>query len=129
MVVYTDIPRLNALYTEQQQIRASIAMIDAGGTVSALTVAPAPPPPYDPDYPPVAGTPYLPVIVAIYKPATKKVMVAVREMLVERDNEIIDHLEKLEVRRTPPEIGDVYAEPRDSTDDDSRRETRGPTVE
>lgn len=43
MTDYTDIPEVNALYAEDQLIARAIAILDAGGTLSEMTISPAPP--------------------------------------------------------------------------------------
>jgi hypothetical protein len=44
MTEYSDVPQVNALYQESENVNTAIAMIDAGGTMTNFTVGPARPP-------------------------------------------------------------------------------------
>ena len=107
MTNYTDVPQVNMLYQEQQQVQMGIAHIDNGGTLTAFTIAPPPPPPYDPANPTPAGV-MMQMDVRIINIGTvaPETMAALRAQLVERDSEITQSLTDLGVGPQPPPITD-----------------------
>jgi hypothetical protein len=96
MTDYSDIPQVNALYQEQQQVQQAITLIDMGGTLSNFIIVP---PPYDPDNP--TSTTLMGVSITLNKPAVPDTMVSIREQLVIRDNDIDDQLAALGVTNPP----------------------------
>jgi hypothetical protein len=99
MVAYDDLTQINQLYAEQQAVQSAIAMIDGGGTISSVMIAP---PPYDPANP--APMPMMAVNIALVAPAPPELMAAVRAQLAARDSAIAEELTALGVDDTP-----VYA--------------------
>jgi len=93
MTDYVDVPQANALYLEQQQVRAAIDLIDGGGTLTYLTISPAS---QDP-----VGLPVMPVSLTITGPVQASTMTALRAQLVARDTAITSELAALGVTNTP----------------------------
>jgi hypothetical protein len=48
MTDYNDVPAVNALYLEQQQVQAAIDFLVNGGTISSMVIAPPVPDPSTP---------------------------------------------------------------------------------
>jgi len=95
MTEYTDVPQVSELYLEQQHVRAAIGLIDAGGTLTYLTISPAPPPEGE-----VSST--MPIGLVIVGPVQQSTMDAIRAQLVTRDTAITAELTALGVINTPP---------------------------
>lgn len=109
MTNYTDVPQVNALYQEQQQVQTAISHIDNGGTLTAFTIAPPAPPPYDPANsvpPPLSPTMQMDVRIINIGTVTPETMTALRAQLVERDGEITQNLTDLGVGPQPPPVTD-----------------------
>jgi hypothetical protein len=100
MTDYSDVPQVNALYQEQQQVESAIGMLDDGGTVTDFTVAPPVVPP-DPDHPPSGPTP-MPVRIMLAEPASPELVAQARSELVQRSAAITKELEGLGVTDIPP---------------------------
>jgi hypothetical protein len=95
MVAYSDVPAMNALYQEQEQISHAIMMIDDGGKVSNFTVSPKP---SDPAM--MGGPVYMAVMIAVPDPPVE-LMAQARAALVVRQNAIIAELTALGVTDGP----------------------------
>jgi len=96
MVAYSDVPAVNMLYQEQEQITMAINMLDAGGKVTNFTVSP---PPQDPG---VMGMPIMmQVMIATIDPSPD-LMAQARAALITRQNEIITELAAMGVTDSPP---------------------------
>jgi hypothetical protein len=96
MTDYSDIPQVNALYQEQQQVQQAINLIDAGGTLATFAVRP---PPYDPENP--SPMMMMAVSITLNEPAAPDTMVSIRAQLVIRNNEIDDELVALGIENPP----------------------------
>jgi hypothetical protein len=98
MTEYTDVAQANLLISEQQQVRRAIGIIDDGGTLTSITVAPLPPTPGLPPSPNSVSA------IGIQLPdiSPPETMAAVRERLVERDDAITQQLADLGVTTAPP---------------------------
>ena len=104
---YNDVPMINALYLEQQQVQQGISLIDAGGTLKNFFITPplAPletEPGPTPD-PPLTLGPGMGASITLTEPATPETMAALRAQLVVYDNELTVKLAELGVTNTPPE--------------------------
>jgi hypothetical protein len=100
---YSDIPQVNQLYIEQQQVETAISLIDNGGTLTAFTISPPPPPPpYDPMNPVPPSPMMMDVRITNIGTVAPETLTALRAQLVERDNEITAELTSLGVTTTPP---------------------------
>lgn len=107
MTNYNDVPQVNTLYQEQQQIQMAISHIDDGGTLTAFTIAPPAPPPYDPANPtPPSQTMMMDVRIMTIGTVAPETMSALRAQLVERDGEIAQSLTDLGVGPQPPPVTD-----------------------
>ena len=60
MTEYTDVPKVNALHLESQQVAQAIYNLENGGTVNTMSVAP---PPW---VPPEPGSPPAPMAMMVY---------------------------------------------------------------
>jgi hypothetical protein len=98
MTEYTNVPQANLLINEQQQVRRAISIIDEGGTLTSVTVAPLPPTPGLPPSPNAVNA------IGIQLPdiSPPETMAAVRARLVERDDAITQQLADLGVTSSPP---------------------------
>jgi hypothetical protein len=103
---YTDVPQINALYQEQQQVQTAIGHIDNGGMLTAFTIAPPPPPPYDPMNPTPPPMMQMDVRIINIGTVAPETMAALRAQLVERDGEITQNLTDLGVGPQPAPITD-----------------------
>ena len=92
MTDYSDVPKINTLYQQQQTIRQGIASIDEGGNLSSISLS-APPSPMGM----VMGA-----TITLPTPATPETMAAIRAQLVIYDDEITKQLSALGVTGTPP---------------------------
>ena len=99
MTQYSDVPQVNDLYIEQEQVQAAITLIDSGGTLTAFTLSPPPLPPFDPDNPP--PPPLMTVRIVYGGTVQQSTMDAVRAQLVTRSGEINDELASLGVTSSP----------------------------
>src|SRR5215468_3428168 len=95
MTEYTDVPQVSELYLEQQHVRAAIQLIDAGGTLTYLTISPPPPPEGE------AAT-VMPIGLQVTGPVQQSTMDAIRAQLVTRDAAITAELTALGVINAPP---------------------------
>jgi hypothetical protein len=98
MVAYTDVPAVNALYMEQEQINQAIMMIDDGGRVLNFTIGPKLPDVSETMPPGVP--PYMPVMIVTRDPPDT-LMAQARAALVLRQNEIVAELAALGVTEGP----------------------------
>jgi hypothetical protein len=91
MTDYADLSEVDALYREQEDLNHAIEMLDAGGTISVLTVVP-----------PAAGmpTPTLPVAITTVDPIS--LLKPARNALAARSREITRELEGHGVTGGPP---------------------------
>lgn len=96
MTEYSDVPQVNTLYQESQQVDAAIALIDAGGTVGNFMVRP--PPPTEEPAPVMMGI----SITVPPGPPNEPLMADLRVLLVERQNAILAEMAALGVTATPP---------------------------
>jgi hypothetical protein len=96
MTKYSDVPQVNALYAEQQTVQSAIEMLDDGGTVSSLTVAPAPPPEDAPMMRSPMQATRMSVSIASVD-TSKETLTAVRAQLAARDSAITAELNALGV--------------------------------
>jgi len=96
MTAYTDLPQVNSLYTEQQQIETAIGYLQNGGTVTNMTMAPAPPPSDATTVPP----PEFPVRIELTEPPSQAFNNQVISALQQRSADITSQLGSLGV--TPP---------------------------
>lgn len=103
MTDYSDLPQVNALYTEQQQIETAIGYLQNGGTVTNMTMAPALPPPPDPDVPPTIPTtpPQFPVRIELTEPPSQAFNNQVISALQQRSDDITSQLGSLGVTNPP----------------------------
>lgn len=96
MTQYTDVPEVNNLYNERQQVDAAIAMFDSGGNMTHFTVEQAPPP---------EGTTLLttapPVRIVIPPPTPPDTVANIRAWLVQRQTDIDNQLAALGVVNPP----------------------------
>ena len=99
MTDYTDLPQVNALYYEQQEVQRAILEIDNGGTISHFTVTPKP---MQVGPTTVSTTPSgAPVRITLPGPADPTFVAEARAALVTRDNAITTELATLGVTNTP----------------------------
>jgi hypothetical protein len=105
MVAYTDVPAVNSLYQEQEQVSMAISAIDAGGKVSNFTVMPPLPEPGA-----AMGMPIMmPVMITVPDPPPS-LMDQARAALVIRQNAIVAELTALGVTESPAAFGAQSAE-------------------
>lgn len=98
MTDYNDVGTANRLIAEQQNVQMAISMIDEGGTLSALTIAPPPLPPDTTLY-----TMMSPIALGITEETVSPdTMAAIRSVLVKRDEDISQQLTDLGVTNQPP---------------------------
>ena len=106
MTEYSDLPQVNSLYTEQQQIETAIGYLQNGGTVTNMTMAAAPPPaptPPDPDNPTPPTPPVLqpPVRIELTEPPSQAFVNQVISALNQRSDDITSELGSLGVTNPP----------------------------
>ena len=98
MTEYSDVPQVNALYTELEKVNNSIVMIDSGqGTMTHFTIGNKPVPP--------GTTPVVTMMatqIALPGPATDTTMTEIRAQLVLYQTDLISQLNALGVTTTPP---------------------------
>jgi len=98
MVAYSDVPAVNALYQEQEQISHAIAMIDDGGKVTNFTVSQKPLDPLA-----MGGMMHMPVTIATSDPPAE-LMAQARAALVARQGAILTELAGLGVTDSPTSL-------------------------
>ena len=96
MVAYSDVPAVNMLYQEQEQVSQAITMIDDGGKVTNFTVSPKPADPAA-----MGGTMHMAVMISTSDPPVE-LMAQARAALVARQNAILTELAALGVTDNPP---------------------------
>lgn len=104
MTEYTDVPRVNALHDESQQVSRALANLQAGGTLYSMVVAP-------PSVIPEAAGPEMPppppmmmaVTVTVTPPTDQALLTEMTNWLNKRLVEIADELTALGV--TVPPLG------------------------
>jgi hypothetical protein len=98
MTDYNDVPAVNALYLEQQQVQAAIAFLANGGTISSMMIAPPPPDP---------STPLFEMAVSIVLPAPNPASLVDSAMtaLLAREDAIYQELADLGVTNPPARRG------------------------
>lgn len=97
MVAYSDVPAVNVLYQEQEQVSMAISAIDAGGKVSNFTVSPPMP---EPGAPMGMMPMMMPVMISVPDPPAA-LMQQARAALVIRQNAIVAELTALGVTEGP----------------------------
>lgn len=105
MTDYSDVPKANSLYLEQENVGQAITNLDAGGTIPSFMASPPPPPPYDPNNPLPPG-PASPVGMAVQvttmgMPPGAETIAAMRAWLVSRSAAIDAELLALGISDTP----------------------------
>jgi hypothetical protein len=93
MVAYSDMPQVNVLYAEQENISKGLALLDASGTVTSFTISPAP----NPDAPSFS----MPIQIATVAPQ-QSLMDQARTAMTTRYNDITSQLAALGVTGSPP---------------------------
>ena len=91
MTQYSDVPEVNALYTECENIGVAMTMIDGGGGVVRMTVS------WTPTDIATASTQGPPVLVHVPLPNSPSFLSSIRNWLVQREAEIDAELEALGV--------------------------------
>lgn len=94
MTDYTKVPEANALYQQREVVTNAVAMLDAGGSVSSLSIAPAP------DTPPGPGI--MSSAIAVPAPTPPDLVAEVRAWLIERESELDAELAALGITNPPP---------------------------
>lgn len=103
MTDYSNVPQTNALYTEQQQVRAAMTYLTNGGVMSSMTIGPPPIPPYDPNNPvPTPQMMGMAVTIVLPTPTDPDLINAAMAALQARDDAITQELADLGVTNTPP---------------------------
>jgi hypothetical protein len=101
---YSDVPQVNALHLENENITRAINMIDGGGTISNFTVTPPPPAPGD-------ITMVMAATIALPGPADPQFVADARAQLVTRSNEITAELSNYGVTNPPAPLSQTAAKP------------------
>jgi len=96
MTNYSDVPQINTLYQQQQQVQQAIANIDNGGSLTSIAIGS---PPASPGQPPMGMM--VGASITLTKPATPETMAAVRAQLVIMSDEITAELAALGVTDAP----------------------------
>jgi len=107
---YEDQPKINQLYTENEQVNQALDMLNNGGNVMNFTVGPPlpqpvePPAPGEPMPPPVPMPLMMPVQINIPNPPgpDPSVNEAAKTALQQRSTAIMQELSDLGVSDTPP---------------------------
>jgi hypothetical protein len=94
MTNYTDLPAANTLCQQREIVTNAIAMLDAGGAVSNLMIAPPP------DMPP--GQVMMSASIAIPPPTPPSFVAEVRAWLIGREADLDSQLAALGVTDPPP---------------------------
>lgn len=97
MTEYTDVPQVNSLYAEQQQIRSAIDYLSNGGMITTLMIVP---PPLQPNTPP-PSTSRLMVTINLPQPNPQGLVDQALAAFQTRDDEIIQQLTALGVTNPP----------------------------
>lgn len=102
MTDYVDVPEVNRLYQEREIVAQAIAIIDSGGYLATMTLAPSNPMPTPAPTIPTAPPLILSgVTVSIPPPTPANVLADVRAWLIERQDDLDDQLKKLGVKDPP----------------------------
>jgi hypothetical protein len=100
MTDYTDVPAVNALHMESQQVAQAIANLEAGGFLGSMMISPAPP------LPPEPGQPIAPMMMSVMvyvPPPTSPALVAeIIQWLEERLVDLATQMSSLGVTVPPP---------------------------
>lgn len=99
MTDYTDVPAVNALHYESQQVAQALANLEAGGTVSMMMIMPPPPGVPEP------GQPMPPMMMSVQvqvPSATPNLIAQVQAWLEQRLIDIGAELTALGVTVPPP---------------------------
>jgi hypothetical protein len=96
MAEYSDVPQINALYAENQQLNNAVAMIDAGGPLTTFTIGPPPPSGTEP-----VTTMMMAAMISVPGPNDPQLMADLRAWLVNRSNAVEAELAALGVANTP----------------------------
>lgn len=94
MTDYTDLPQVNLLHQNREQVTSAINIMNSGGTMSQMTITPLS----------VIGTvvSYTPIQIVCPDP-TPELLTAVTNWLVQRQATIDAQLAALGVENTPPQ--------------------------
>lgn len=100
MTEYSDIPQVNALYLESQDIEKAVGYLDNSGGMTFFTVSPGPPPdPVEGELPVPAG---VPVRINVAGPNSPSLITELRASLVAREQAIASELATYGVTYAPP---------------------------
>jgi hypothetical protein len=97
MTNYSDVPQVNTLYNEQQQVQSAIDYLSNGGNVTSMVVGP-------PSTPPDPGQPVpfqMPVSIMLTPPNSQDLIDQALIALKARDDAIYQELADLGVTNTP----------------------------
>src|SRR3954470_123251 len=95
MTDYSDLPQVNTLYLESQNVANAISLIDNGGRLSNFTISPAP------NQEPT-GMMMMSVSITTTNPTSPSLLSEIRKALVDREAEIAQQMEELGVTARPP---------------------------
>lgn len=97
MTDYSDVPQVNSLYAEQQQIRSAIDYLSTGGTMTTLMIMPPTPPPN-----PSPTVAKMMVNINLPQPNPQALVDQAIAAFQTRDDEITQQLASLGVTNPPP---------------------------
>jgi hypothetical protein len=97
MTAYSDVPQVNTLYLEQQQVQSAIDFLMNGGPIASMVVSPPPP---DPEAP-VSPAFMMAVSIQLKPPNPPALVEAAIVALQARDDEIYAELAALGVTDPP----------------------------
>jgi hypothetical protein len=97
MTDYNDVPAVNALYLEQQQVQNAIDFLANGGLISSMTIAPPAPDPGQPTAPLFA----MPVPIMLPSPNPPDLVDTAMSALQAREDAIYQELADLGVTNPP----------------------------
>lgn len=100
MTEYSSVPEVNALYQQREIITNAIAILDTGGSLSSISIAP---PPGMMMAAPIGSN------VALQPPTPPNVVADVRAVLVTMQADIDAQLAALGVTATPPQAAKAAA--------------------
>lgn len=101
MTDYNDIPEAHGLAQQRETVVSAMDMLDNGGFLSSLTVAP------EPAAPGAAPTTAMPAMVAMQPPTPQNVVAMITNVLREQLRTIDDQLAALGVSELPPTAADA----------------------
>lgn len=101
MTVYSDVPQVNVLYQQRENVTSCIAALDDGGQVSTISVVPPP------------GQMMMVMLspVNVPQPTPPAILANTREILVQMQADIDAQLADLGVQETPPPAEETPPEP------------------